>query len=69
MKDVRPQRNSAPWTTQAVRNLLMRLPDAHGFRFLIRDGAGQFTAPFDTVLAGSDITSIRTPPRSPQANA
>ena len=47
----------------------MRLPDAHGFRFLIRDGAGQFTASFDTVLAGSGITAIRSPPRSPQANA
>ncbi len=60
---------TGPWTTQAARNLLMRLPDTHGFRFLIRDGAGQFTASFDTVLAGAGITAIRTPPRSPQANA
>ncbi len=60
---------TGPWTTQAARNLLMRLPDAHGFRFLIRDGAGQFTASFDTVFAGSGITAIRTPPRAPQANA
>jgi putative transposase len=60
---------TGPWTTQAARNLLMGFPDAHGFRFLIRDGAGQFTASFDTVLAGSGITAIRTPPRSPQANA
>jgi putative transposase len=57
------------WTTQAARNLLMRLPDTHRFRFLIRDGAGQFTASFDNVLAGSGITAIRTPPRAPQANA
>ncbi len=60
---------TGPWTTQAARNLMMRLPDTHGFRFLIRDGAGQFTASFDTVFAGSGITAIRTPPRAPQANA
>lgn len=60
---------TGPWTTQAARNLLMRLPDVHGFRFLIRDGAGQFTASFDSVFAGSGITALRAPPRSPQANA
>lgn len=60
---------TGPWTTQKVRNLLMRLGDDHGFRFLIRDGAGQFTRAFDAVLAGSGITAIRIPPRSPKANA
>jgi transposase len=30
--------------------LLMRIRDDHGFRYLIRDGAGQFTKSFDTVL-------------------
>ena len=58
-----------PWTTQAARNLTMRLGDRHRFRFLVRDGAGQFTRPFDTVLAASGITAIRIPPRSPQTNA
>ena len=48
---------------------MMRLGARHSLRFLVRDGAGQFTRSFDTVLAASDITSIRTPPRSPQANA
>jgi len=57
------------WTTQAARNLLMRLPEDHRFRFLVRDGAGQFTDAFDAVLAGAGITAIRTPPPSPQANA
>jgi len=57
------------WTTQAARSLLMRLPDHHGFRFLVRDGAGQFTRAFDAVFAGSGITAIRIPPRAPQANA
>ena len=47
----------------------MRLGAGHRFRFMIRDGAGQFTRSFDTVLAGSGITAIRIPPRSPQANA
>lgn len=60
---------NGPWTTQAARNLLMRLPDDHGFRYLIRDGAGQFTRAFDAVLAAAGITAIRIPPRAPQANA
>ncbi len=60
---------SGPWTTQAARSFLLRLGDRHGFRYLIRDGAGQFTTTFDAVLAGSDITAIRIPPRAPQANA
>jgi putative transposase len=60
---------TGPWTTQAARNLTMRLGEHHRFRYLIRDGAGQFTRSFDTVLATSGISAIRIPPRSPQANA
>jgi len=60
---------TGPWTTQAARNLLMRSDDGHGFRFLIRDGAGQFTRSFDDVFATSGITVLRIPPRAPQANA
>jgi len=60
---------TGPWTTQAARNLMMDFGEHHPFKYLIRDGAGQFTRSFDTVLAGSGITAIRIPPRSPQANA
>jgi putative transposase len=60
---------TGPWTTQTIRNFCMRLGAGHRFRFMIRDGAGQFTRGFDTVLAGAGITAIRIPPRSPQANA
>jgi hypothetical protein len=60
---------TGPWTTQAARNLLMRVPDDHGFRFLVRDGAGQFTRSFDEVLVAGRIPAIGIPPRTPQANA
>jgi len=58
-----------PWTTQQARNLLMDLDDHAGeFRFLVRDRAGQFTRPFDTVLADEGIDIVKIPPRCPRAN-
>ena len=58
------------WTVQQIRNLLMDLGDrAVDFRFLVRDRAGQFTASFDSVLAGAGIEAVKIPPRSPCANA
>jgi putative transposase len=59
-----------PWTVQRIRNLLVDLGDrAAGFRFLVRDRAGQFTVSFDAVLAGAGIEAVKIPPRSPCANA
>jgi hypothetical protein len=52
-----------PWTVPQIRNLLMDLGDrAAGFRFLVRDRAGQFTEAFDAVLAGAGIEAVKIPP-------
>ena len=43
---------------------------ADGFRFLVRDRAGQFTAILCTrFLADAGIKVVKIPPRSPRANA
>ncbi len=55
-----------PWTVQQIRNLLMDLGDrAAGFRFLVRDRAGQFTASFDAVLADAGIEAVKSRPGAP----
>jgi putative transposase len=47
---------------QQIRNLLMNLGDrAAGFRFLVRDRAGQFTGTFDAVLTGAGIEVVKIP--------
>jgi putative transposase len=56
-------RPDGPWTTQQIRHLLMDLGDrAAGFRFLVRDRAGQFTDSFDAVLADAGIHVVKIPP-------
>ncbi len=55
------------WTTQAARNLLMSVDSP--FRFVIHDGADQYSPPFDAVFDAAGIEPIATPPRAPMANA
>ncbi len=60
----------AAWTTQAARNLLMDLGTrATSIKFLIRDGAGQFTGSFDAVFTADGIRILASPPQAPRANA
>ena len=55
------------WTSQAARNLTMGFGRA--IRFVIRDGAGQYTRSFDDVFAAVGASVITIPPGAPRANA
>ncbi len=58
---------TGPWTTKAARNFSMAYGKA--IRFVIRDGAGQYTRSFDHVFAATGAEAIKTPPGAPRANA
>jgi putative transposase len=58
------------WVTQQARNLSMNLAErSRSVGFLIRDRDTKFTSSFDEVFHTEGIRIIRTPVRSPRANA
>ena len=61
---------TGPWAAQQARNLLMDLGErADHLKFLIRDRDTRFTMAFDSVFTSLGARVIRTPVRSPRANA
>jgi putative transposase len=58
------------WVAQQARNLLMDLGEgAEHIKFLIRDRDAKFTCVFDQIFTSLGARVIRTPVRSPRANA
>ena len=58
------------WVTQQARNLAWKLQDRDlTARFLLRDRDSKFTNSFDEVFISQGVKIIRTPFRSPRANA
>jgi transposase InsO family protein len=58
------------WMLQQARNLLMELDDHdRQVRFLIHDRDAKFPRAFDALLESDRINVIRTPVRTPNANA
>jgi len=56
------------WVTQQARNLAVG-GHLDNVRYLVRDRDSKFAMSFDDVLATEDVATIRTPVRSPRANA
>jgi putative transposase len=61
---------TAAWVTQQARNLFWTMQDAGTPpRFLIHDRDAKFPSAFDTVFVTEGVEVVRTPYRSPTANA
>ena len=61
-------RPDSAWVTQQARNLSITggLEDQH---ILLRDRDSKFSGPFDEVVRTEGLTVVKTPVRTPQANA
>ena len=57
---------TAEWTMQKLRETM---PSDHAYRFLLHDRHGTFSAELDTAVRNLGIVAIKTPVRTPQANA
>ncbi|WP_240724235.1 integrase core domain-containing protein [Frankia sp. B2] len=58
------------WISHQARQLVMNLDGRlDAFRFLIRDRDAKYPQAFDDVFAPEGVQIVRTPPRTPQANA
>jgi putative transposase len=61
---------AGPWVTQQARDLVAVLEDrGRPFRFLVRDRDAKFVGPFDEVMTSVGARIIKTPFRTPRANA
>ncbi len=62
---------TAAWVTHQARQLAWQLQgiDGRAIRFLIRDRDGKFPASFNRVFASEGLAVVKTPPRTPNANA
>jgi transposase InsO family protein len=57
---------TAPWTLQQLREAI---PADHGYRFLIHDRDSIFSQQLDQSIRNLGLRVLKTPVRSPQANA
>ena len=57
---------TAEWTLQQLREAV---PSDHGYRFLIHDRDSIFTQALDRSIGNLGLRVLKTPPKSPQANA